>query len=84
MKSLQAKKMTAKRADPSFTQRGFAYWKDATIAFKRHESSECHKEAVEVLIVLPCSCPDVGEMLSSQHSQQKRINRECLLTLSRC
>ena len=81
VKSLQAKKMTAKRADPSFTQRGFAYWKDATIAFKKHASSDCHKEAVEVSIVLPRSCPDVGEMLSSQHSQQKKVNRECLLKI---
>ena len=81
VKSMQAKKMTAKRADPSFTQRGFAYWKDATIAFKKHASSDCHKEAVEVSIVLPRSCPDVGEMLSSQHSQQKKVNRECLLKI---
>ena len=81
MKSLQAKKMTAKRADPSFTQKGFAYWKDATIAFKKHASSDCHKEAVEVSIVLPRSCPDVGEMLSSHHSQQKKDNRECLLKI---
>ena len=47
-KSLQAKKMTAKRADPSFTQKGFAYWKDATIAFKKHTSLDCHKEADKV------------------------------------
>ena len=75
VKSLQ-KKMTIKRADPSFVQRGFSYWKDATIAFKKHESSDCHKEAVD-----RSACPDVGEMLSSQHSQQKNENRECLLKI---
>ena len=79
VKALQSKRMTAKRADPSFVQKGFSYWKDATIAFKKHESSECHKEAVQVMISLPATCPDVGEMLSSQHAQQKMENRECLL-----
>jgi len=73
--------MTPKRADPSFVQKGFCYWKDATIAFKKHELSECHKEAVQVAIVLPRSCPDVGEMLSSQHAHQKKQNRECLLKI---
>ena len=81
IKSLQGKKMIAKRADPSFMQRGFSYWKDATIAFKKHESSDCHKEAVIVSIDLPRTCPDVGEMLSSQHSQLKKENRECLLKI---
>ena len=81
MKSLQGKKMTAKRADPSFVKRGFSYWKDATIAFKKHESSDCHKEALHVSIVLPEACPDVGEMLSSQHAQQKKQNRDCLLKI---
>ena len=77
----QGKKKAIKRSDPSFLQRGFSYWKDATIAFKKHESSACHKEAVEVSIVLPSACPDVGEMLSSQHFQQKKQNRECLLKI---
>ena len=79
VKALQSKRMTAKRVDPSFVQKGFSYWKDATIAFKKHESSECHKEAVQVMISLPATCPHVGEMLSSQHAQQKMENRECLL-----
>lgn len=71
IKLLQGKKMAPKRADPFFVQRGLSYWKDATIAFKKHESSDCHKEAVEVSIVVPCVCPDVGEMLSSGHSKAK-------------
>ena len=69
VKSLQAKKMTAKRADPSFTQRGFPYWKDVTIAFKKHASFHCQTEAVQVP---PRSCPVVGELFSSQYSQQKK------------
>lgn len=32
-------------------------------------------------VVLPRACPDVDEMLSSQHSQQKKENRDCLLKI---
>ena len=34
VKLLHAKKMTTKRADPSFTPKGFTYWKDVMIIFK--------------------------------------------------
>ena len=74
IKSVQGKKLAIKRSDPSFLQWGFPYWKDAIIEFKKHESSACHKEAVEVSIVLPSACLGVGEMLSSQRSQQKKEN----------
>ena len=30
-------------------------------------------------IVLPEACHDIGEMLSSQHAQQKKQSRDCLL-----
>ena len=81
VKSLETKKMAAKRADPAFVQKGFSYWKDATTSFKKHESSECHKEAVHVSVILPRACADVGEMLSSQHAQQKEENSRCLLKI---
>ena len=75
VKSLRAKKMAAKRADLSYTQKGFTYWKDATIAFKKHASSDCHKEAVEVSTVLPRSCPGVGKCFHpSIRSTRKTID----------
>ena len=52
-----------------------------TVAFKKHEFLDCHKEVVEVSIILPRMCPDVGEMLSLQHSQQGKENRDCLLKI---
>ena len=70
-----------KKADPSFITKGFSYWKDATIALKKHASSNCHKETVDSLIVMPSTCPDVTEMLSSQLAVQKKDNRECLLKI---
>ena len=49
--------------------------------FQKHEASDCHKEAVQVSVTLPACCPDVGEMLSSQHAQQKQENRNCLMKI---
>lgn len=50
-------------------------------AFNSHEHSKCHKKlsAVELVITLPRTATDVGEMLSSAHSKQKKANREYLL-----
>ena len=82
VKTLKAKKMTCKQGDnSSFTQTGFSYWKDATISFKKHESSASHKEAVTVTSVYPRSYRDVGELLSSTHFQEKKENRRCLLKI---
>ena len=56
--------------------RGFCNWKDRTIAFRNHENSLCHKEAVEkVLLTLPATTRDVGELLSSAHAREKEVNR---------
>ena len=52
-------------ADVAFISRGFQNWKDATIAFRAHETSSCHKEAVEQIITLPATTGNVAECLSS-------------------
>ena len=68
--------------DPAFIFRGFCNWKDASGekgGFNSHEHSTCHKSAVELVITLPRTTKDVGEMLSSAHSQEKKANREYLL-----
>ena len=58
--------------------RGFCNWKNGTLSFKNHELSGCHKEAVEVMITIPATTPNIGEMLSNQHSTSKGRNREAL------
>ena len=45
------------------------------MAFKSHESSSCHKEAMQMIVELPKTCPDVGEMLSREHATEKGQNR---------
>ena len=54
--------------------RGFSNWKDGTIA--KHEKSASHTEAVEVVVTLPATTRDVGELLSQQYAAQKVKNRE--------
>ena len=38
----------------------------------RHESSDCHKEAVQSMIVRPQTMRDIGEQLSEIHSRDER------------
>ena len=79
--ALRSKRMDMRRGDPSFSYKGFSNWKDGTIAFKKHESSVSHKEAMQVMVTIPSSCPDVGEMLSKQHAKEKWDNRQCFLKI---
>ena len=73
--------MTLGRGDAAFITKGFTNWKDGTIAFKNHEGSSCHKEAMQMIVVLPATCPDVGAMLSKQYADAMRNNRRCFLKI---
>jgi len=59
----------------TFIVKGFSNWKDAIRAFNKHEASDLHKLAVDSL---KCRI-DIGEMLSSQHAKEKKINRDYLM-----
>jgi hypothetical protein len=79
--ALKSKKMdwSLRKGEPAFVSKGLCNWRDATVLFKNHESSLCHKEAMQLVVTLPATCPDVGEMLSREMADQTRDNRECLL-----
>ena len=62
---------------------GFSNWKDATSKFRKHQDSDCHKEAVERSVKLPQETKDIGEVLSVAHSEEKAFNRQQLLTILR-
>ena len=79
--ALKSKRMERSRGDIAFTSNGFKNWKDATISFKNHEASASHKEALQVVMVIPATCSDVGEMLSREHAQEKSKNRQCLIRI---
>ena len=68
--------------DSTFLFAGFSNWKDETVAFVTHEKSATHKRAVKSVITIPQTTSDVGELLSSAHAAEKRINRQCLVTIA--
>ena len=64
--------------EPAFNTRGFNKWRDATARFPKHEESECHKDATQVIITIPEDTHDVGEMLSHTLAVERKENRGCL------
>jgi len=61
--------------------RDLATGKTGTIGFENHEASASHKEVAQVVIVLPTTCRDIGDMMSEQHTDMKKFNRQCLLKI---
>ena len=61
--------------------KGFCNWKNATTLFQKHQQSACHHAAVEVVITLPATTKDVGELLVQQHAKEKECNRKMLLKI---
>ena len=60
---------------------GNCNWKDATSAFKKHQESKTHCEAVEAMITLPKTTSDVGELLSKAHKEEKELARDMLRSI---
>ena len=77
----QNKFLASTKREPAFISRGFTYWKESTSAFRKHAASDCHREAVEALAVLPSSTKDVGELHSAQHAVEKAKNRKMFLLM---
>ena len=76
-------KLKAASKESAFLSKGFTNWKDATEGFRKHEKSRCHIDALQVMIVLPKTVPDVGEVLSSAHAKEKAHNRTMLVRILR-
>ena len=69
------------KREETFLTSSFKNWKDACASFRRHEISKFHIDAVHVITKPP---PNVGEMLSQAHSEQKKLNSRMLLTIMQC
>ena len=76
-------KISNSKADGSFISIGFCNSKDGMAKFKKHQQSECHKEAVERHITLAQQTKDIGDTLSTSYSNEKKNNRQQLLTILR-
>ncbi len=81
VRALKFKRISKSRGDLAFTVKGFSNWKDGTLGIKKHEVSGSHKDALQVMVVIPSTCCDVGDMLVKQHKQEKKDNRQCLLKI---
>ena len=77
----EGKLLVSTKREPAFINKGFTYWKEATTAFKKHQASQCHKEANGAIYLLPQQVYDVGELLSQMHSDQKVENREVYIRI---
>ncbi|KAH3849283.1 hypothetical protein DPMN_091679 [Dreissena polymorpha] len=51
------------KVDGSFISDGFSNRKQGPVKFRKRDSSDCHKEAVQRLVTLPSTTRDVGETL---------------------
>ena len=69
-----------KYRDSAFILRGFTNWKDGMVGLTKHESSDCHKEAVDVMDVLPRT-QHIGDQLPQIHTASKKLNRIILLKI---
>jgi len=56
-------------------------WKDATVSFRKRERSKCHKDAIQVMVVLPKTTCNIGDSLSATHAEEKAENRKMLLKI---
>lgn len=66
--------------DDAFAKSGYMYshWKKALERFDKHKNSASHHEAVDLLVTIPNSTSDVGEMLSSALAEEKAENQKML------
>jgi len=71
-------KLSNNCTEKTFISKGFCNWKDALPTFKKHENSNCHKEATERLVTLPQTTRDIGESLSAAYKEEKSDNRDYL------
>ena len=75
----EKKFLASTKREPAFIHKGFTYWKEGPKSFKTHQGSDCHREAVDALVVLPRCTKDVGELQSAEHQAEKARNRKMLL-----
>ena len=77
----EKKFLSSKKREPAFISKGYMYWKEATTAFKKHQTSDCHGEAVEALLVLPHCIKDIAELQDAEHAAQKALNHRVFMRI---
>ena len=71
-------KLSRNLKDSSLIFNGFHTWKEAIRCLNAHEQTTTCERAVELLITIPETIRDVGEMLSSSLATKKNANWQVL------
>ena len=71
-------KLSGNMKDSSLIFNGFHSWKEAVRCLNTHEQTSTHKKTVELLINIPETTRDIGEMLSSTLATKKTAHLELL------
>ena len=78
----EKKFLSSHRREPAFITKGFTNWKKANKGFSKHQSSDCHKEAIEVMCLLPAQLVGhVDELMSDETKQQKAMNKKIFIKI---
>ena len=71
-----------KNKDDAFCKVGFTNWKKALDKFEKHQNTASHHEAVDLVVKIPSTTQNVGEMLTGRtYASQKEENRDMLLVI---
>ena len=63
--------------DDVFSVTGFSNWKNALEKFENHQNTKSHCESM-LVVSIPGTTRDVGELLSTSHAKEKAESREIL------
>ena len=75
----ERKFLASTKRNQAFLSRGFTYWKAATTAFKKHQESECHREAIQAMLSPPKHT--IGELISKEHKKEQEMNRNMFIRI---
>ena len=64
------------KQEKAFTLDGFGNWKKALQRFKEHESSQCHKESMDKIILM--HQPSVASKLATELENSQALHRTLL------
>ena len=67
--------------DTVFSTSGLFNWKKALDKFSKHDQSACHCDAISMVAAASTEIMNVGTQLSAEYTEQKALNRKCLLAI---
>ena len=76
--------ISASKKEMTFISHGFSNWKKALTRFKEHQTSECHKLAVDFEVNIPQTHPNFCEVSNEQAKCVMQKNRKCLIKIIEC